>query len=151
MINLHIGQQNKKKQATCPNMYGHRGWKWRWFQPLPLSHAVAGSHHLSHPLFLCCLPVLSTSKPWGRGGKHSLDFPALLPSLQLSKSFKTYPQSHLFQKAPTDTPVWNNSVPGPCAEKGCSFSISRNYLVLGHFSAGLSAWWHNHRGGSVCS
>lgn len=85
------------------------------------------THHILS-FFPAFLPCLFYHQTWG--SKHSLDFPALLPSLQLSKSFKTQPKSHLFQKALTNEPSRNNSVPGLCAEMGCSLSISHNSLCI---------------------
>lgn len=83
---------------------------------------------------LSCLPLCCSTLPTT---EHSRNFHALLPSLQLPKSFETQSKSHLFQKTLPDISGWNNSVPGPCAEIGCSFSISHNSLCIRSLLRGI--------------
>lgn len=103
---------------------------------------------IHHILFLSCLLPF---RPPNLGGQTFSGLPSLPPSLQLSKSFKAHPKPPLFQKALTDTPVWNNSAPGLCAETGVLSAPATLYLALGHGSAGLSSWWRSHGDGSVWS
>lgn len=149
MTHLHTGEQKMNKSATCPKTYRHRGWEGRWFQPLPLSHAVAGSHHPSHPLFLSCLPVLSTTKP---GGPNILWTPLPFSHLSNYQNLSRLISNPTSSRKPPQTPLFGTTLsPARVLRWGVLSASATIHLVLGHFSVGLSAWRHNHRAGSVCS
>lgn len=121
----HRIAENKKYQPLVQNHTGTKGGSEGNSNPFHSTTRLLPArshHHHILSLFLASLPCSFRRPTWG--SKHSLDFPALLPSLQLSKSFKTQPKSHLFQKTLKDIPSFNNSLAVLCSEIGCSFSIS---------------------------